>query len=161
MVWVTAEEMHQRLLHLGVRRSLSLGMVLEALQRNNAGQKMVAKWEYQKELWYRSKAVDVADAVPLDQRNQRSGRQKRVGKIIFPPVNHFEGTQNQHFVALNEALEDLERERERKREEARQKANEDQGDVAWTAEDGGVHSTSCGDLSIDGAETFRCLLQKQ
>ena len=42
---------------------MSREMVLEALQHNNIGQKMVAKWEYQKELWYRSKAVDVADAV--------------------------------------------------------------------------------------------------
>ena len=48
--WVTADEMHQRLLHLGVRRSLSREMVSEALRRNNAGHKMVAKWEYQKEL---------------------------------------------------------------------------------------------------------------
>ena len=48
--WVTADEMHQRLLHLGVRHSLSREMVLEALRRNNAGHKMVAKWEYQKEL---------------------------------------------------------------------------------------------------------------
>ena len=104
---------------------MSREMVLEALQHNNIGQKMVAKWEYQKELGCRSKAVDVADAVPLDQRNQRNGRQKRVGKIIFPPANHFEHTQNRHFAALNEALEDLEREREREREETRQKAEED------------------------------------
>ena len=54
MVWVTAEEMHQRLLHLGVRRSLSREMVSEALRRNNIGRKMVAVWEYQKEHWYRS-----------------------------------------------------------------------------------------------------------
>ena len=86
--WVTADEMHQRLLHLGVRRSLSRGMVSEALQRNNAGQKMVAVWEYQKEFWYRSKAVDAADAVPADQRRQRNGRQKRVGKATFPPENN-------------------------------------------------------------------------
>ena len=29
---------------------MSREMVLEALQHNNIGQKMVAKWEYQKEL---------------------------------------------------------------------------------------------------------------
>ena len=52
--WVTAEEMHQRLLHVGVRRSLSRAMVSEALRRNNIGRKMVAVWEYQKEHWYRS-----------------------------------------------------------------------------------------------------------
>ena len=125
MMWVTADEMHQRLHHLGVRRSLSREMVSGALNRNNDGQKMVAVWKYQDERWYRSKAVHVADAVPLDQRSQRNGRQKRVGKIIFPPANYFERTQNRHFAALNEALEDLEREREREREEARQKAEED------------------------------------
>ena len=86
---------------------------------------MVAKREYQKELWYSSKAVDVADAAPLDQRNQRNGRQKRVGKITSPPANYFERTQNRHFAALNDALEDLEKERERELEEARQKAEED------------------------------------
>ena len=104
---------------------MSRGMVSEALNRNNAGQKMVAVWEYQKEFWYRSKAVDVAAAVPADQRRQRNGRKKRVGKATFPPANYFRSTQNPHFVALNDALEDLEKERERKREEARQKAEED------------------------------------
>ena len=106
MVWVTAEEMHQRLLHLGVRRSLSLGMVLEALQRNNAGQKMVAKWEYQKELWYRSKAVDVADAVPLDQRNQRNGRQKRVGKCKYACWCTFKAVKDEHPDWEDDAIEE-------------------------------------------------------
>ena len=41
--WVTAEEMHQRLLHVGVRRSLSRTMVSEALRRNNTAQKMYSK----------------------------------------------------------------------------------------------------------------------
>ena len=127
MFWVTADEMHQRLLHLGVRRSLSREMVSGALNRNNDGQKMVAVWKYQDERWYRSKAVHVADAVPLDQRSQRNGRPKRVGPIILPPENYFEVNQNRHFAALNNALEDLEREREREREEARQKAEEDAG----------------------------------
>ena len=41
---------------------MSRDMVLEVLQHNNIGQKMVVKWEYEKELWQRSKAVIVADA---------------------------------------------------------------------------------------------------
>ena len=68
--WVTAEEMHQRLLHVGVRRSLSRTMVLEALRRNNTAQKMIAVWRHGDDYWYRSRAVDAADAVPADQRPQ-------------------------------------------------------------------------------------------
>ena len=86
---------------------------------------MVAGRKYQQEHWYRLKAVDASDKVPTDQQNKRNGRQKRVGKITSPPANYFERTQNRHFAALNDALEDLEKERERKLEEEHQKAEED------------------------------------
>ena len=39
--WVVAEEIHQRLIHAGVRSSLILEMVEDALRNNNRGEKML------------------------------------------------------------------------------------------------------------------------
>ena len=50
-IWVTGEEIHSRLIHLGVRRSLKLHHVQEALQRNNQNEKFLKTREYNDTLY--------------------------------------------------------------------------------------------------------------
>ena len=113
--WVTAEEMHKRLIHSGVRRSLTLEMVSRALAKNNAAQEKVSAWDYGNQIWYRSTLVHVnngecKDVVPLDQRFQRkAGLQKRLENCINPPRDYFAGGENRHFHAINIALKFLSR----------------------------------------------------
>ena len=70
--WVTYEELHQRLIHAGVSKLLSLDHVKDALVRSNKGQRFLAVWNFNNTNYYRSKLIDVKDGikvdVPLDQR---------------------------------------------------------------------------------------------
>jgi len=131
MYWVTADEMHKRLILSGVHRSLSLEMVSRALANNNAYQEKVALWDYGGKIWYRSKLVHVLngenkDVVPLDQRFQRkAGPQKRLESCINPPRHYFVGKGNRHFEEINVALEVIERKKEQDLEEAREREQEE------------------------------------
>ena len=48
--WVTAEDLWRRLLHVGVRKSLTLELVYDALRRNNNNQSFLKVWESTTEL---------------------------------------------------------------------------------------------------------------
>ena len=79
--WVTAEDLWRRLLHVGVRKSLTLELVYDALRRNNNNQSFLKVWEYNGTRFFRSAIGNTEDnnTIPLGQRlNQTTGRWNRL-----------------------------------------------------------------------------------
>ena len=68
--WVTAEDLWRRLLHVGVRKSLTLELVYDALRRNNNNQSVLKVWEYNGTRFFRSAIGNTEDnnTIPLGQR---------------------------------------------------------------------------------------------
>ena len=88
--WVTYEELHQRLIHAGVSKLLSLDHVKDAVNRSNKGQRFLAVWTFNNTNYYRSKIIDVKDGikvdVPLDQRYKAKVTPvKKIGSTLQMP----------------------------------------------------------------------------
>ena len=103
--------MHERLLLAGVRKSLSLDMVLTSLRRFNNGECLMAKTQYAHVTYYRSKvahADDVTNYTPMQQRyyGKATGRKRRVESD--EACDYFIGSENRHFNVINAALLKLE-----------------------------------------------------
>ena len=113
---VTAEEIHSRFIHLGVRHSLKLHHVQEALQRNNKDEKFLKTWEYNGTLYYRPMVIhlDHENELPHQQRyRSKGGPQFRVN--MNPQSDYFDTQHHQKFVNMNELLKKLEEEEEAER----------------------------------------------
>ena len=116
--WVTGEELRDRLVHSGVRSTLSLKMVQESLQRNNPDQMHLKTWRYSDVTYFRSTAAHLKpkekeNRLPNEQRfktGKATGRENRVS--INPPQNYFVCCNNAEIRNLlevtNKALDDLE-----------------------------------------------------
>jgi hypothetical protein len=114
-MWVTGEEIHGRLVHSGVHRTLKLSHVQDALQHNNTGEMFLKPWEYGGNLYFRPTLIynEYPNELPLQQRfkqKQKAGRQNRIN--INPERNYFITHRNRHFDGINEQLEKLEEEEE-------------------------------------------------
>lgn len=127
-LWLTPEEIHERLLHGGVDRRLSLDFVLDALKYCNTGEVFVKKREQQGVSYYRSTvahANDKRNEVPLGQRIKRrraGNHQCEQNRVSYnPPLGHFSSNHNEYLTQMAEALDEwerqLEEEEERKRSE--------------------------------------------
>lgn len=95
---------------MGVRKSLTLELVYDALRRNNNNQSVLKVWEYNKTRFFRSAIGNTEDnnTIPLGQRlNQTTGRWNRL--TLAPVENYFVGGDNQNFIAVNAALREIER----------------------------------------------------
>jgi hypothetical protein len=69
--WVTAEELWLGLLHSGVRKSLTLLiMVQESLKRNNKDEVHLKVWKFGRAVWFRSAMLNHCESkeLPLGQR---------------------------------------------------------------------------------------------
>jgi hypothetical protein len=108
--WLTAEEISHQLIHAGVRRSLSLDLVLQSLQRNNKNEVHLKVWEYGGVKYYRSMAAHLADAsnnVPLGQRLKgKNGTHTRVH--FMPPTGYFNTYNSINAIRINSALDIIE-----------------------------------------------------
>ena len=110
-IWLEPKELHQRLLLAGVRKSLSLHMVLSSLRRYNSGEAFMAKTKHGGLTYYRSKAAhleDTTNSAPMQQLyiGKTTGRKRRVQSN--PARDCFIGSPNMHFAAINDALLKLE-----------------------------------------------------
>jgi len=125
--WATAEELYNRLIHAGVRQSLTLQMVQDALRRNNTNGKHLKSWEYNKARYFRSASAHKNDEKtgPLEQRFKlkSTGRQIRVD--INPPRNYFNSINNTSFTVINNALQKLEQKKEEEREQEIEREKEE------------------------------------
>ena len=129
-IWVTAEEIHSRFIHLGVRHSLKLHHVQEALQRNNKDEKFLKTWEYNGTLYYRPMVIHLnhGNELPHHQRyRSKGGPQFRVN--MNPQSDYFDTQHHQKFVNMNELLKKLEEEEEaeRKKLEEEERAERQRG----------------------------------
>jgi hypothetical protein len=75
--WLTAKDLWKRLHHVGVRKSLTLEMVHDALWHYNNNQEYLKAWEYNHIRFFQSATVNCDDSnvLPLGQRlNDKTGR---------------------------------------------------------------------------------------
>jgi len=125
--WVTAEEMQKRLIHSGVRSSLTVQMVSNALRLNNTDLMFIERRDFGGQIWFRSKAVhekhkENGNILPHNQRFKRKGGpQKRLASCINPARGYFRSVPNRHFASINTELEKL----EQKMKEERQREDEE------------------------------------
>jgi len=73
-IWVTINEMRDRLVHSGVHNSLSLELLEYALTRCNSGSVFVTKRTDGRTSFYRDSSLTHDVGAPLDQRNRLSSR---------------------------------------------------------------------------------------
>ena len=123
-IWVKAEEIHERLIHAGVSRSLPLHLVQEALQRNNKDDVHVKPWEYGGSNYFRPQRIhmnDISNTGPFDQRFKRKGAMNRLN--INPIRDYFkkDGNTISQIVAINEALDKYEEQLALEREKEKSK----------------------------------------
>ena len=108
--WLTAEDLRNRLIHSGVRKSLSLEMVHDSLRRYNSNEAHLKTRLYNKTRFYRSAIANAGDSniLPVGQRViDKTGRWKRVNYL--PAENYFLAeANNKHLTAVNNALRELE-----------------------------------------------------
>lgn len=121
--WVTSKEIHERLIHAGVDRSLKLTQVQNALKNYNPAQTKLKVHEYSGANYFRPTKVHLTDTttVPSDQRfkGKATGPNNRIN--YNPPRDYFKNNGNGYFTTINENLLKLEekegREAEKKRSE--------------------------------------------
>jgi len=105
-IWVTSEELHQRLIHTGVRKSLTLEMVQDSLRRNNTNMMHLNVHHQDGKTFYRSAGV-INNDLPLGQRkNLQSQKWKRVN--YCPNENYFTTSSSTNLTIINTALKELE-----------------------------------------------------
>jgi hypothetical protein len=105
-IWVTSDELHQRLIHSGVRKSLTLEMVQGSLRRNNSNMMHLNVHHQDGMKFYRSAAVTNND-LPLGQRkNLKSQKWNRVN--YCPRENYFMTSSSSNLAIINTALKELE-----------------------------------------------------
>ena len=115
---MTGEELCDRLIHSGVRSSLSLKIVQDSLQRSNSDEMYLKTRKYSDVLYFRSTAVhnkanEKENILPNEQRFNTGKSTGRVNRVsINPPRNFFVGSNNVNISNLlkltNQALDDLE-----------------------------------------------------
>jgi hypothetical protein len=107
--WVTAEELWRRLIHSGVRKSLTLIMVQKALKQNNKDQEHLKVWQFGRGVtWFQLAMVNHCESneLPLGQCVKVTAN-KMYRLNICPVKNYFVGSENKHFITLNNALLEL------------------------------------------------------
>ena len=106
--WVTVEELWRRLIHSGVRKSLTLIMVQESLKRNNKDQVHLQVWGFGGAIWFRSAMVNNCESnkLPMGQRvNVKTNKMYRLNICLVE--NYFVGSGSKHCITLNNALLEL------------------------------------------------------
>lgn len=113
-LWVTAEEILQRLIHGGVSHLLKLSLVQDALKRNNNDDLFLKKEEYGGINYFRPTSVHMEEgenpALPVTQRFNGKSTDRPIRLHLNPPHNHFisDGAPgNHHLLSINNLLDEL------------------------------------------------------
>ena len=121
-IWVTAEELHERLVRAGVCKTLKLSFVVDALRLYNPDCCFMAKTVHNSVNYYRSKSShlsDITNSCPGVQRFKHgvSNRRNRMQKCI---QNYFVRNGSDFFDIIKESLAKIEqKETERIEDERR------------------------------------------
>ena len=113
-LWVTVQEMYERLVYAGVPQSLTLSHVQNALRYKNRNDKHVVMRKFGGVSYYRSVNANVEEGdnitCPSDQRFRgatSTGSQHRI--FIYPERNYFRGSgaPNSYFTTITKVLDEL------------------------------------------------------
>ena len=112
-IWLTSAELHSRLLIAGVRRSLTVDMIANALRLYNNNEVYMTMTMHGGNAYYRSTMAHLSDiqkSVPTHQRfsGKTTGKKRRV--LANPVRDYFIQSDNQHLEVINHALVELEEE---------------------------------------------------
>jgi len=136
-LWVTPNEMRDRLVHCGVYHSLTVDMVTNALRRSNNGEKILWKNEFGKVVYYVPSIYPKSSEQPNAQRfKAKGGREQRIQ--INPERNYFKSCADakHHLERVNNALDELaEVEEERQQPDSEAPEEETQRQDTETSEE--------------------------
>ena len=109
-IWVTPEELHERLVRGGVSKTLKLSLVVDAIRRNNPDCCLLAKSHHNSVNYYRCQSYHLSDmnnSCPATQRFKKgaSYRQNRMQTCIR---NYFVQNGSDGLTLINESLAKLE-----------------------------------------------------
>jgi len=105
-LWITVEEMHDRLIEGGVDRALTIDHLRVALIRGNRSNIFLNRRMDNEIIYYRPSSLMHEDGAPIDQRKRHTGISTR-GLPVLPPKDYFySNSDNIHLKVemVNEAL---------------------------------------------------------
>ena len=127
-IWLTSLELHSRLLLAGVRRSLTMDMLTDALRLYNNNEVNMVVSMCGNTHYYRSTMAHMSDtqnSVPMHQRfsGKTTGKKRRV--CANSVRDYFVLSDNQQLEAINHSLSELEEEdKKNKARDVQQKERE-------------------------------------
>ena len=107
MIWITLDEMRDRLVEGGVDRSLTIELLQSAVTLHNRGERFLSRRAHDNIKCYRPSKYQHIDGTPVDQRSTVGGRKQMNRNLpIHPPKNYFLDTPGTIYKVnlLNEAL---------------------------------------------------------
>ena len=90
MIWITLDEMRDRLVEGGVDRSLTTDILQSAVTLHNRGERYLSRRPHDNIKYYRPSKYQYCDGTPDDQRSTGGGRKQMNRNLpIHPPKNYF------------------------------------------------------------------------
>ena len=105
-LWITVQEMHDRLIEGGVDRALTIDDLKVALIRGNKSDLFLNRRMENGIIYYRPSSLMHEDGAPIDQRKRHTGISTR-GLPILPPKDYFHSNSDiirERVELVNEAL---------------------------------------------------------
>jgi hypothetical protein len=106
-IWVTSDELHQRLIHSGGRKSLTLEMVQGSLQQNYNNMTHLNVHHQGRKKFYRSAGV-INNDLPFGQQKKNLQLQKWNHVNYCPRENYSMTSSSNNLAIINTALKELE-----------------------------------------------------
>ena len=85
-IWVTPKELHERLVHAGVCKTLKLSLVVDDIRRNNPDCCLLAKTIHNSVNYYHCKSSHLSDINNSCPGTQRFKKGLNIAKTVYKPV---------------------------------------------------------------------------
>ena len=102
MIWVTVEELRDRLVYAGLDRALTPTILEDALKRVNRGECLLSKRLYLGTHYYRPAMFTLESGTPNKQRASAGGYSNRLP--IMPPEKCLQKSSSTSLKEVNDAL---------------------------------------------------------
>ena len=122
-IWITAEELHDRLVFAGDKRALKPAMVVDALRLHTTDGCSMAKRVHNSVNYYQSKTVHLSDLTNSGPCKQQIKKTKTglKNRMQTSRTNYFIDARNRHLDVINDALTQLEQKETERIERERSK----------------------------------------
>jgi len=109
-IWITAEELHKRLVLAVIKHALKPAMVANVLRLHNTDECFMAKSVHNKVPYYRSKTAHLADLTNIGPCKQQFKKPNtgRKNQMNSSSTKFFIDIRNRHFDLTNDALSEIE-----------------------------------------------------